>query len=69
MTDSQIQPQLRHSDLCEWMREAERLGELRTVLGCCGRRTSVLRRTPLSRLTTGQQFFLTKCPVVPEDFG
>ncbi|MBI4487567.1 MAG: UbiD family decarboxylase [Deltaproteobacteria bacterium] len=33
MSESQIQPQLRYSDLREWMREAERLGELRTVLG------------------------------------
>src|SRR3972149_2341050 len=33
MSDSQIQPQLRYGDLREWMREAERLGELRTVLG------------------------------------
>ena len=33
MSESRIQPQLRYGDLREWMREAERLGELRTVLG------------------------------------
>lgn len=33
MNESQIQPQLNYGDLREWMREAERLGELRTVLG------------------------------------
>ena len=33
MSDKQIEPNLRYSDLREWMREAERLGELRTVLG------------------------------------
>jgi UbiD family decarboxylase len=33
MLISEIQPQWRYGDLREWIREAERLGELRTVLG------------------------------------
>src|SRR5713226_2166848 len=33
MSDGEIQPQWRYGDLREWMREAESLGELRTVLG------------------------------------
>lgn len=33
MSDNRIEPGLRFSDLREWMREAERLGELKMVLG------------------------------------
>jgi UbiD family decarboxylase len=33
MTDCQIEPQWRYSDLREWLREADKLGELKTVLG------------------------------------
>ncbi|HEU4341989.1 MAG TPA: hypothetical protein VFU31_10495, partial [Candidatus Binatia bacterium] len=33
MNDGAIQPEWRYSDLREWIREAEKLGELKTVLG------------------------------------
>src|SRR5215813_9316742 len=33
MNDSQLEPQWRYGDLREWLRETEKLGELKTVLG------------------------------------
>ena len=33
MNDLQLEPQWRYSDLREWLRETEKLGELKTVLG------------------------------------
>ena len=33
MNDRQLEPQWRYSDLREWLREADKLGELKTVLG------------------------------------
>ena len=33
MSECQVEPAWRYNDLREWMHEAERLGELRTVLG------------------------------------
>ena len=33
MNDTQIEPQWCYNDLREWLREADKLGELKTVLG------------------------------------
>ena len=33
MNDLQLEPQWRYSDLREWLSEADKLGELKTVLG------------------------------------
>ena len=48
MNDPQLEPQWRYSDLRDWLRETDKLGELKTVLGAS--RVQIVRQTvPLAK--------------------
>ena len=68
MTGSHIQPQLRHSDLREWMREAERLGELRTVSGATWQEDIGLAADAVVPADDGPAVLFDKVPGCPKGF-
>ena len=68
MTDSQIQPQLRYSDLREWMREAEHLGELRTVLGASWQEEIGLAADVVVPADDGPAVLFDEVPGCPKGF-
>lgn len=68
MTESQIQPQFRYSDLREWMREAERLGELRTVLGASWQEEIGLAADAVIRADHGPAVVFDEVPGCPKGF-
>jgi len=68
MNDGQIQPQLRYGDLREWMRETERLGELRTVLGASWQEDIGLAADVVIRADDGPAVVFDEVPGCPEGF-
>ncbi len=68
MTGSHIQPQLRHSDLREWMHEAERLGELRTVSGATWQEDIGLAADAVVPADDGPAVLFDKVPGCPKGF-
>lgn len=68
MTESQVQPQFRYSDLREWMREAERLGELRTVLGASWQEEIGLAADAVARAEDGPAVVFDEVPGCPKGF-
>ena len=68
MSDSQIQPQLRYGDLREWMREAERLGELRTVLGASWQEEIGLAADVVIPVDEGPAVVFDEVPGCPKGF-
>ena len=68
MSESQIQPQLRYGDLREWMREAERLGELRTVLGASWQEEIGLAADVVVPTDDGPAVLFDEVPGCPKGF-
>ncbi len=68
MSDSQIEPQLRYGDLREWMREADRLGELRTVLGASWQEDIGLATDAVMRADSGPAVVFDEVPGCPKGF-
>jgi len=68
MNDGQIQPQLRYGDLREWMRETERLGELRTVLGASWQEDIGLAADVVIRADDGPAVVFDEVPGCPKGF-
>lgn len=68
MSEIQIQPQFRYSDLREWMREAERLGELRTVLGASWQEEIGLAADVVIRADDGPAVLFDEVPGCPKGF-
>jgi len=68
MSESQIQPRLRYSDLREWMREAERLGELRTVLGASWQEEIGLAADVVIPVDDGPAVVFDQVPGCPKGF-
>ncbi|TAJ80202.1 UbiD family decarboxylase [bacterium] len=68
MLDGQIQPRLRFSDLREWMREAESLGELRTVLGASWQEELGLAADVVVPADDGPAVLFDEVPGCPKGF-
>ncbi|MBI4527296.1 MAG: UbiD family decarboxylase [Deltaproteobacteria bacterium] len=68
MNNSQVKPELRYSDLREWMREAERLGELRTVLGASWQEEIGLAADAVIRADNGPAVLFDEVPGCPKGF-
>lgn len=68
MSDSQVQPQWRYNDLREWMREAERLGELRTVLGASWQEEIGLAADVVIPCDEGPAVIFDEVPGCPKGF-
>ncbi|MBI2361489.1 MAG: UbiD family decarboxylase, partial [Deltaproteobacteria bacterium] len=68
MSVTQIQPQFRYNDLREWMREAERLGELRTVLGASWQEEIGLAADVVIKADNGPVVVFDEVPGCPKGF-
>ncbi len=68
MNEIQDRPQLQYSDLREWMREAERLGELRTVLGASWQEEIGLAADAVLRADGGPAVLFDEVPGCPKGF-
>jgi len=68
MIDSSIQPRLRYGDLREWMREAERLGELRTVSGASWQEEIGLAADVVVPADDGPAVLFDEVPGCPKGF-
>lgn len=68
MAAGQIQPQFRYRDLREWMREAEQLGELRTVLGASWQEEIGLAADAVIRADEGPAVLFDEVPGCPKGF-
>ncbi|TAK02759.1 UbiD family decarboxylase, partial [bacterium] len=67
-SESQIQPHFRFSDLREWIREAERLGELRTVLGASWQEEIGLAADVVVPADDGPAVLFDEVPGCPKGF-
>ncbi|MFQ5682974.1 MAG: UbiD family decarboxylase [Candidatus Binatia bacterium] len=63
-----MQPCFRHSDLHQWIREAERLGELRTVLGASWEEDIGLAADAIGRADDGPAVLFDDVPGYPRGF-
>jgi 4-hydroxy-3-polyprenylbenzoate decarboxylase len=68
MLNNEIQPQWRYGDLREWMREAERLGELRTVVGASWQEEIGLAADVVIPLDEGPAVVFDGVPGCPKGF-
>lgn len=68
MSEIEVQPQLRYGDLREWMREAESLGELRTVLGASWQEEIGLATDAVLRADGGPAVLFDEVPGCPKGF-